>query len=54
MSTAEQRIAELESIVRAKCAMIDEIAFAAGYEVGEAVTVQGIISRLKQKAPASE
>ena len=43
----EERIAELEAMVRSQKAMLDEIASAAGFGLGDAYSAAAIIGRLK-------
>ncbi len=43
------RIEELERIVRAKSALLDQIAEAAGVEMGQQYSGHGIISRLREQ-----
>lgn len=42
-----KRVRELETIVRAQSAFIDELTTAAGYSRGEAFTARALVARLR-------
>ena len=46
----QERIADLDAIVREKASMLNEIAEAAGYKAGEQYTARGIFERLRSLA----
>lgn len=46
-----KRIAELEAICLSTKAMLDEIAEAAGFGLGDTYSVQAIVAALRQQSP---
>jgi len=48
----DARIRELEAIVRSKGAMLDEIATAAGFQLGDTYSARAVIVRLQESKTA--